>query len=316
MKKVLFDTDIGIDDAMALLFLHYSPEVELQAIITGFGNASIENTTRNTLFMKDKFSILAPVFRGADRPYSLSKDIEFECLYPDFVHGENGLGDINIPEAVGRVQPLPGAEAIVEQITQQPGEISVVAVGRLTNLAHALDLCPELPQLVKEVIVMGGAFGYKGHQGNVTAFAEANIWGDVLAAQRVLEADFPLTMVGLDVTEETVATSALFDRLRDEAGEAGKFIHQISRHYLQFHENTRGCFECPLHDASAVAYLLRPHLYTTEQAQVEVVQLGERIGQTVERAQTTKILKNSVKICTQVEAEKVLDLYCSVLART
>ena len=181
MKKVIFDTDIGIDDAMALLFLHYSPDIELQAIVSGFGNADIETTTRNALLIKECFSIEAPVYRGAGEPIG-------ERLgdgYPDFVHGSNGLGDIEIKEPATQADILPGPEAIIEIAKRNPREISIVAVGRLTNLALALDLCPELPDLVSEVVVMGGAFGFNGHSGNVSPVAEANIAGDPQAAADV-----------------------------------------------------------------------------------------------------------------------------------
>ena len=135
MKKVIFDTDIGIDDAMALLFLHYSPDVELKAIVSGFGNANIDTTTRNALYMKEYFGIEAPVYRGAGQPVGK----RLGSGYPDFVHAENGLGGIDIDEPTTQAEALPGPEAIVEVVKNNPHEISIVAVGRLTNLALALD---------------------------------------------------------------------------------------------------------------------------------------------------------------------------------
>ena len=277
MKQVIFDTDIGIDDAMALLFLHYSPDVELRGIITGFGNASLENTTRNALFLKEQFNIDAPVFRGAAEAIG-------ERLgegYPDFVHGSNGLGDIEFDEPGIQVESASGAQGIVELVTANPNEISIVAVGRMTNLARALELCPELPSLVKEVVVMGGAFGFNGHRGNVSPVAEANIAGDPQAADSVFTSGLPITVVGLDVTHETVATSQFFDGLRDAAGAAGEMIYRISRCYLQFHQDLTGRFECAVHDSSAVAYLLQPNLFETRQAIVRVVTDGIAMGETI-----------------------------------
>lgn len=316
MKKVLFDTDIGIDDAMALLFLHYSPEVELQAIVSGFGNADIETTTRNALYMKQRFGISAPVYRGAAEPVGE----RLGSGYPDFVHGSNGLGDIEIEEPSIPAEALPGPDAIVEIVKNNPHEISIVAVGRLTNLALALDICPELPSLVKEIVVMGGTFGHNGHAGNVSPVAEANIAGDPQAADKVFTSNWPLAIVGIDVTHETIADGEFFAAIKATAGDAGDFIYRISRYYLDFHERINGVYECPVHDSSAVAYLLRPDLYATKSAAVRVVSKGIAIGQTIaadpRAAFESDAWKNQpeCRICIDVDSEKVLALYLETLA--
>lgn len=316
MKKVIFDTDPGIDDAMALLFLHYSPDVELKAIVSGFGNADIDTTTRNALYLAEYFGIDAPVYRGAGMPVG-------ERLgdgYPDFVHGVNGLGDIGIREPATEAGSLPGPEAIVEIVKQNPHEISIIAVGRLTNLALALDLCPELPALVREVVVMGGAFGYNGHRGNVSPVAEANIAGDPQAADRVFTSGLPVTIVGLDVTHETVADDRFFESLQATAGRAGDFIYRISRYYLDFHEEVTGSYACPVHDSSAVAYLIDPGLYRTEEVAVRVVTEGIAIGQTIagdpgaDFASSAWKDRPTCRICTSVDPDRVLALYAKTLA--
>ena len=115
-----------------------------------------------------------------------------------------------------------GAAAIVDLVRRNPGEISIVAVGRLTNLALALQRCPELPTLVREVVVMGGAFGHNGHSGNVSPVAEANIAGDPQAADRVFTAGWPITIVGLDVTHATIIDDEFLASLRNRAGDAGR----------------------------------------------------------------------------------------------
>ncbi len=318
MKKVIFDTDIGIDDAMALLFLHYSPAIDLQAIVSGFGNADIATTTRNALYIKEQFGIAAPVFRGA----SESIGPKLGEGFPDFVHGKNGLGDVQIEEPTTSHESQPGAEAIVDIVQRNPHEISIVAVGRLTNLANAIDLCPELPSLVHEVVIMGGAFGSNGHSGNVSPVAEANIAGDPQAADKVLTADWPLAIVGLDVTHETTLDDQFFDALRSSAGPAGEFIYQISRFYLDFHVAISGKRECPMHDSSAVAYLLKPSLYKTREAAVRVVTEGISIGQTIagdpaaDYATDAWQDKPASQVCVEVDAAKVLDLYRETLALT
>ena len=316
MKKVIFDTDIGIDDAMALLFLHFSPDVDLRAIITGFGNASIDDTTRNALYIKEYFGIDAPVYRGAGQPIGA----RLGEGYPDFVHGSNGLGDIELPEPTGQPETMPGAQAIVEIAKQQSQEISIVAVGRLTNLALALELCPELPELIRDVVVMGGAFGFNGHRGNVSPVAEANIAGDPVAADRVFTSGLRTTIVGLDVTQEIIARNAFFDALKENAGEAGDFIYRISRCYLDFHQRITGEFACPVHDSSAVAYLLNSCAFTTEAAIVRVVTEGIAMGQTIHSVPDAEYESTAWKdrpvcrICTRVNPDMILDLYADTLA--
>ena len=316
MKKVIFDTDIGIDDAMALLFLHYSPEVELVAIVSGFGNADIATTTRNALYLQERFGIAAPVFRGAAEALGP----RLGQGYPDFVHGKNGLGEIALREPAHYAESREGADAIVDLVKRNPGEISIVAVGRLTNLALALQRCPELPTLVREVVVMGGAFGHNGHSGNVSPVAEANIAGDPQAADRVFTAGWPITIVGLDVTHATIIDDKFLASLRNRAGDAGDFIYQISRFYMDFHERLNGSRECPVHDSSAVAYLLAPSLYTTRDAAVRVATEGISIGQTVAGDPAADYASSAwrdqplCQICVAVDAEKVLALYAQTLA--
>lgn len=315
MHKVLFDTDIGIDDAMALLFLHCSDAVEVKGIITGFGNASLDQTTRNAFFLKQKFGIATPVFRGAKAPVAVSP----LTTYPDFVHGKNGLGDISIPTIDVPSSGLDGPQAICDLVQKYPHELTLVCVGRLTNLALALEICPSLPDLVKQLIVMGGAFGFNGHQGNVSPVAEANITGDPVAADRVFQAGFPVTIVGLDVTEEVVMDEDYFLTLKEKAGDAGDFVYDISRHYLEFHRDTRGVFACPVHDSSAVAYLLRPDLYRTKASVVRVVTEGSAAGQTVrgdpDESWAVGGWENLpvCQVCVSVDSVGVLDLYRDTL---
>lgn len=316
MKKVIFDNDIGIDDAMALLFLHYSPEVDLVAITTGFGNASVEDTTRNALFIKQKFSIDAPVHAGA------SKSVGEALLetYPDFVHGKNGLGDIEITPPTILAESTSAAQAIIDIVKANPHQISIVAVGRMTNVAFALDMAPEIAGLVKELVVMGGVFGYNDHRGNVTPVAEANIVGDPTAADRVFTAGMPTTIVGLDVTEEAKMTEAYMDRIRSDSGSAGEFIYQISRFYFDFYEQRHDERVSPMHDASAVAYLLRPDLYETKSAVIRVVTEGIAIGQTISGEGKAEYISDHWRnlphcnFCVGVNADAVLELYATTLA--
>jgi inosine-uridine nucleoside N-ribohydrolase len=312
--KVIFDTDPGIDDAMALLFLHASPAVELLGITTTFGNGTIETTTRNALYLAERFHIAAPVARGTAAPL-----VGRAADPPDFVHGRNGLGDVELPSKISReADPRPAHRLIIDLIRANPGEIEIVAVGRMTNLALALREDPGIVPLVRQVVIMGGAFGINGVLGNVTPAAEANIWGDPLAADEVTGAAWPLTMVGLDVTQETRMPTPFLRALANEAGDAGRFIWDISRFYEDFHLKG-GVDSIYVHDSSAVAYLLVPGLFETRRGAIRVVSEGIAFGQTIQKPANNAYPPNEWDdrpqhlVCTNVDSEGLRRLYRSTL---
>lgn len=314
---IIFDTDPGVDDATALLFLANHPEIELAGITTIFGNASIEMTTHNALYLVELFGIDAPVASGEGkaivRPAS--------DFYPTMVHGENGLGNVAIPETVGRtLDPRPAWQFIVETVKARPSEVTLLAVGRMTNLALALQHAPEIAGLVKEVVIMGGAFSLHGHNGNVSPVAEANIIGDPHAADIVFGADWPVVAIGLDVTRKSVVTNAHLDDLAASGDAKAKFIADISRHYMDYYDrfNAGGFF---MHDASAAAYIVAPELFTTRSGPVRVVEDGVAIGQTIQRDPALWYPpgpwdgRPDQKIATDVEAQAVLDLVLGTLVQ-
>ncbi|MEL7044112.1 MAG: nucleoside hydrolase [Pseudomonadota bacterium] len=314
MKRVVFDTDIGIDDAMALLFLHYAPGVQLEAICTVAGNASLDNVTRNALHVCERFAIDAPVFRGASGPIgpALGK------AHPDFVHGQNGLGDIEFDNPHRRAEDTAAADALVDLARAAPGELSVIAVGRLSNIALALERCPELPGLLRELVVMGGVFMRHNHRGNVSPVAEANIAGDPSAADRVFGSGIATTIVGLDVTLDTIMDEAFIGELRETAGDAG-VTHGITRFYFDFYSRVRGERSCPIHDSSAVACLLAPDLYTRESGPVRVVREGFAMGQTILGAHPERYESDAwrdwpeCRVCVAVDSDAVRSLYLRTL---
>lgn len=315
MIPVIFDNDIGIDDAMALLLLDASSEVNLLGITTRFGNASIETTTRNALIVRDLFNIQAPVFKGAGEPIGLRLGEGF----PVHVHGKNGLGDIPLPAPHSQPEAEPAAQALVDLTRVAGQKVTVIAVGGLTNIAEALRLDPELPERIDQVIVMGGAFGYHQHRGNVSPVAEANIASDPLAADRVFSSKLKSVIVGLDVTHEIRMDEAYFSALREYCGSRGEFIADSHRYYVDFHRSFSGETVCPLHDSAAVAFLLAPELFTTIEQPVRVVTEGIAIGQTIHGNDTREYVSsawNGVRrstICTDVDGQGVLDLCLTIL---
>lgn len=304
--KVIFDTDPGVDDAMALMLLARCAEVELLGVCTIFGNGPIDTTTRNALFLAERLGLAAGVHRGAGA--ALDGTVHAP---PVQVHGHNALGDIEVPANVGRDVSRQSAHAfIVDTLRRHPGEVSLVAVGPLTNLALALRSAPDIAGLAREVVVMGGAFGHHGHSGNVSPFAEANIYCDPVAADEVFAARWPVTIVGLDVTHQTVMTTPYLQALAQESGTLGPLIWDISRVYQAFHHDTGVADGFYVHDASAVACLLAPALFGTVRAPVVVDTQGETLGRTrLEQAPGAAFTRTAQTVCVEVDAQGVLDLY-------
>jgi purine nucleosidase len=306
--KVIFDTDPGIDDAMALLYLSKLPEIELLGITTVVGNANIETTTRNALFLRQKFGIAAPVIRGAGE--TLDGVIKPE---PAIVHGVNGLGEIDIPD-VDESDLLQGtaSQFIIDTIKAHPGEVTIIAVGRMTNLALALRAEPGIAKLAKQVIIMGGAFGYKGRSGNVTPLAEANIHGDPVAADEMFAAEWPVTVVGLDVTHDIILDTDYLATLAQEAGENGELLRQMSDHYALFYNTIMGLRGVVGHDLLAVTYALHPEWFETRRGPIVTITEGLATGQTAQMPETRKgghpdwANRPMQTICTAVDGEKVL----------
>jgi inosine-uridine nucleoside N-ribohydrolase len=278
--RILFDTDPGIDDAMALLMLARDARAELVGISTVFGNAPVDITTGNALALCHRFGIDVPVARGAARP--LAREAR---PFPVAIHGHDGLGDV-APHPVHDRTPAPAEAArfICDMARRHGGELTLVAVGPLTNLAQALALDPELPLHVRRVVVMGGAFGTLGHGGNVTPLAEANVYCDPHAAGAVFGAAWPLTVVGLDVTHQVLMSSAYLDALGDEGGAEGRYLRNITRGYERFYQRRTGGGLCA-HDASAVACALNASRFGLRQGALRVVTEGSAMGQTIQSPQ-------------------------------
>jgi len=308
--KIIYDTDPGIDDAMALLLLARHPGVDLIGVTTVFGNATIATVTRNALYLKQLFGFAAPVAQGASRALGATSDPAATA----HVHGENGLGDIPIPPIIEKADPRSASRLIIDLVRANPGEVTIVAVGRMTNLAQAIADDPGIVPLVKGVVVMGGAFGRNGHSGNVTPVAEANIIGDPGAADIVFGAAWPMTIIGLDVTMESVMDDAYIDALGRDGGKDGKFLHDVSRFYRKFYSN-EGIEGIPVHDSSAVAAALHPDMFGYLEGQVRVVTDGVARGQTIVRPTGRYIRaqgfdgRPTCKVAVKVDSSAFLEFY-------
>ena len=232
MNKVIFDTDPGIDDAMALLFLKRAPGIEIVGVTSSFGNGTIETTTRNLLYLCQALRHRRPGGRGR-RPFAGRRGRAGGRLCP----WRQRAGRCRHPGVPRTALHEKTADAfIVDMVHRFPHQITLIAVARMTNLALALRRDPSIAGLVKQVIVMGGAFGFHGHTGNVSPAAEANVYGDPLAADEVFGAPWPVTIVGLDVTQEAIMPPEMIKRIGQHGGPEGRFLSEVASFYLGFHK--------------------------------------------------------------------------------
>ena len=276
---VIYDTDPGVDDAMALYFAFAHPGIDVIGITTTFGNVSVEQATTNALYLAALAGRHVPVTKGVATPWFKSAEAP-----PAHIHGADGLGNLGARRAVQQgVDPRSSAQFIVDMARARPGEITLVAVGPLGNLSLALALEPQLPVLLREVIIMGGTVI---EPGNVSPVAEANIWNDPHAADRVFTAGWKLTMVGLDVTHRVVVLLSMFEAVarkqRHPATDAlCKAVEFYSRFYSGLYKHlasTPGCFA---HDLLAFIYLVSPELFSIDTKAVRVATEGLAEGQTI-----------------------------------
>lgn len=278
-RKIIIDTDPGVDDAMAIFLALRSPELELVGLTTVFGNSNVDATTRNALnllHVAGRTDI--PVARGAGRPL-----VNPPGPTGEWVHGEDAMGNIGwttVLDPTLKPVDVPAARFIVDTIMANPGEITLVPIGPLTNLALALQLEPRIATNVREIVMMGGSALAPG---NVSPLAEANVHNDPHAASVVFSADWPITMAGLDVTESIPMDDAHFAELTESPDPLAPFIVKIVGFYQTFHRDWYGMVNGAIHthDACAVLYLLDPTLFSGERWPITVPHDGPAKGATL-----------------------------------
>lgn len=318
MHKVIFDTDPGVDDAMALLFLHNHPEIDLIGITTVFGNASIETTTRNALFLKREWGIGAPVAKGDGKTYNPMRN---PIDWPVMIHGHDGLGNIDVPETIDLpLDPRPAHCFIIDTVRANPGEVTLIAVGRMSNLAYALKEDPEIAGLVKQVIIMGGAFDVPG---NITPAAEANIHGDPEAADIIFTTPWKVTIVGLDVTMKTIMTAEYLADMAKSGEKSVQLLSDLSQYYIEFYKSRVGIAGMAVHDSTACVYLVRPDLFTLRGGPVRVVCGGIADGQTIQAPDSGRKFVGSAWdgqpsqwVCTDVRSGEVIEVIRAALVES
>lgn len=251
---IILDCDPGHDDAIALLLALASPELDVLAVTTVAGNQTLAKTTKNALRVLELAGRPEiPVGAGADRP--LVRDLEVA----EWIHGESGLDGPTLSEPRSAPDARHAIDLIAELVESHPEPITLVPVGPLTNIALLLARYPELAGRLGRVVLMGGAVGL----GNVTPAAEFNVWQDPEAAKRVFHSGLDVTMIGLDVTHHALLGASEADELRD-AGAIGTFVAELLDFFASRNATVYELRGAPIHDAVAVAHLVRDDLVTTE----------------------------------------------------
>jgi purine nucleosidase len=317
-KKIIFDTDPGTDDAMALMLALNSPELDVRAVTVVPGNVVAAQGLDNALRMMSLANRCdIPVAVGAQHPL-------FQKLTTaEFWHGKNGLANIELPPSKCKVDARWGPDLIIQMVHAAPHEITLVPVGPLTNIALAVEKDPSIVPLVKEVVLMGGSIS----GGNVNAAAEANIANDPEAAEIVFQAGWPLTMVGLDAANKTLLTPKYLDQLAGTHGPVNDFIYQVAKYLIDLSAKF-GWSGTAMYDPLAVGVAIDASLVTAPEMHVDVETRGEFTrGETVANRQgfiERNVLngdhyeiegldkaKPNAKVCVEVDADRFLRLFVS-----
>lgn len=290
--RAILDVDTGVDDAMAIALAVAAPTIDLVAVTTVAGNVGLEHTTRNTLRVLDFVGARhIPVYRGMSRP--MDRPLHDAA----HVHGNDGLGQADIPHSSRAVEALSAPQFLIDAARNAPGELTFIFVGPLTNLAVAVALEPELPRWVKRLVIMGGAFRVPG---NTTPTAEFNIFADPEAAAQVLAAGFDATWVGLDVTHQTPLPRAQWEALTAAQSPNAQLVYRVgARMFIEF--------ERPLsylHDPLAVAVAADPTLADAPEEQVMIEARGQFTGGTTMIQRPGRPGGFPTKVAKAVDAER------------
>jgi pyrimidine-specific ribonucleoside hydrolase len=271
---LVIDTDPGIDDALAILLALASPEVDLRLVTTVHGNVELARTTENArrvLHLAGRSDV--PVAAGA-----VTSLVHAQPERAGHVHGEAGLGGVELPPSPAPVDPRHAVVALADLLLTAPEPVTVAAIGPLTNLALLLGVFPEAAARIGRLVVMGGS---AARGGNVTAAAEFNVWADAEAAQRVLTSGLPTVLVGLDVTLPAVLTADGIDRFR-AAGPVGATAAAVLQRYVEEQRSRTGTDGVVVHDALALTEAIAPGTLGTVRRDVVVdTGLGAGRGQTL-----------------------------------
>lgn len=300
-RAVIIDCDPGIDDALAMMLAVTSPELDVKGFTICSGNVPAEQGAKNALKVLQLMNRLdIPVFIGEEIP---SKR---KLVTAQDTHGDDGLGETFYPDVTGVSYRYNGVDFILKSIKETP-DLSIIALGPLTNLAKALEEDAETFNKVKEIVSMGGAF--KSH-GNCSPVAEFNYWVDPDAVKFVfLNSKVPFKMVGLDVTREIVLRPEEIIQLREINTDRSNFIAEITKFYVDFHWVQEGTVGCVINDPLAVAYFIDREMCSGFDSFIDVAVSDISLGQTVVDVANFYQKEANCHVLTEVDAMKFKEFF-------
>lgn len=297
--KIIIDCDPGHDDAIAIMVAAQHPNIDLLALTTVAGNQTLNKTTVNALHICEHLQLDIPVYAGMSLP------LVREQVVADNVHGESGLDGPIFEPLHTQTQPQHAVNYLIETLLASNGDITLVPVGPLTNIATAMRMEPKILSKIQRIVLMGGAYG----TGNFTPSAEFNIFADPEAADIVFRSGVKLIMMGLDVTNQTICTPDIIQRMEAIGNKAGSLFADIMRFTLNSQKIAFGLEAGPVHDVTCIAYLIAPELFTTQDMNVVVdINRGPCYGRTV--CDTINCLKQPANctVGTSIDLPKFWDL--------
>lgn len=306
-RKMILDLDTGVDDALAIAYALADPEVDLIGIVSSYGNNLLDVCAENSLKLLELLGHTdIPVFKGL--PHSCTTDHFDVMQVSKDIHGDNGIGDVELPAPSRALEEQPGVDFYIEAAHKYGKDLIIIPTGPMTNLAAALKKDPEIADLIGNVTFMGGALTVEG---NVTPVAEANINQDPKAADEVMKSNLPLTMVGLDVTLRTLLTKNETKQWRELGTASGKAFADITDFYIDAYYNLdidkRGC---ALHDPLAVGVGIDPSFVSTISLFMKVVyQEGPYYGRTIGDNAKLNDPNPNVKVAVNVDKERYLKAF-------
>ena len=310
--KIIFDVDCGVDDSLALLYAARKPEIEIMGVTSVFGNVDVDQSVDNVCRILDLSGAPEdiPIVAGASQPLEGTWDGPVVSI-----HGEKGLGNATLPPSRRKPLDIPVEDFLNRTAEQYPGEVTLVTLGRLTNVANTIEKYPQFVKNIRNIVMMGGTLH---HSGNVTPVAEANIAGDPRACDRVFTSGADITVVGLDVTTATRLKEEHIDDLKRRCTSEEKvlteYLGAALGYYFEGNRRQDGCLgDCPVHDPLAVIAAVKPELFQYQCMKARVECEGEYCrGMIVADCRHHTFDAEYVRFAVQVDADEALRELLSV----
>ena len=306
-ETVIIDVDPGIDDSLAILLALKSPEFDIKGLTVVSGNIEVNQATRNCLKavqMSGRKDV--KVYKGMELP--------LEKKYTDATdtHGEDGIGENYFDDIELEHESEHAVDFILKTIKENPNEVTIMALGPLTNLAVAINREPETMRKVKKIVVMGGAARFHG---NCSPVAEYNFWVDPHAAKILFKAGIKdITLVGLDVTHNIIMSPNIREVIKQLGNATSKYIYDITEFYVDFHWVQERTIGCVINDPLIPALLLEPEIVETLDAYVDIETEGLAIGQSlVDFGGVWQHGRTNAKVCMKVNPKRFFEIFLNIL---